>query len=765
MFYHFRPGTTFELRIEETATSQARAIDEPPPAPMYLTVLENDSYLSVDWERPPMDKGPDALFYNETSVPEVTRYRLELKKTGDKWSSARSNSISYPSSRSGFVNLSNGVEYTMRVFAINQNGESPPSPEVTGTPHEMTPPGLLTATVDGSTLILTYDEALDGAAVPEVDTFTVSVNGSDRVVQSVSIAGSQVKLTLASSVGVGDSVALSYKKPLYMDLPRIQDSVGNAASSIRNKTVTSAPAQAVGTRANSRATGAPSVGGTVEVGETLTADTSGIADANGLTNVSYSYQWIANEGKGDTNITGATDSTYTLLATDEGKTIKVSVSFTDDADNGEALISKATEAVSFAVQQQIANNQATGAPSIGGTVQVGETLTADTSGIADDDGLANVSYSYRWIGNDGGADAEITSATASTYTLVDDDEGKTIKVKVMFTDDADNREALISKATGAVAAAPNNRPTGEPTISGTAQVGQLLTAHTSGIADADGLENVTFSFQWVANDGTSDTDIRNATGSHYTLVADDEGKIIRVRVSFTDDAGDEKTLISEGTEAVSPETPTNTSARGVPTISGSARVGETLTVNTSGISDDEGMENAVFAYRWMAGGADIAGATGATYTLTGDDEGLSIQVRVSFTDDARNEEALTSAGTGAVAPVLPPLTVSLTVAAPATHDGSTEFTFEIEFSEEFPLSFKKLKLHAFDVTDGEVLKAQRVVKSSNISWRITVRPDSNADVTVVLAVTTNCGAQGAICTKDGRKLSNRLEFTVTGPTQ
>ena len=243
MFYHFRPGTTFELRIEETAISQARAIDEPPPAPMYLTVFEDDSYLSVDWERPPMDEGPDVLFYNETSVPEVTRYRLELKKAGDTWSSARSSSISYPSSRSGFVNLNNGVEYTMRVFAINQHGESPPSPEVTGTPHEMTPPGLLTATVDGSTLILIYDEALDGAAVPEVDTFTVSVNGSDRVVQSVSIDGSQVKLTLASSVGEGDSVALSYKKPLYMDLPRIQDSVGNAASSIRNKTVTSAPAR------------------------------------------------------------------------------------------------------------------------------------------------------------------------------------------------------------------------------------------------------------------------------------------------------------------------------------------------------------------------------------------------------------------------------------------------------------------------------------------------------------------------------------------
>ena len=121
-------------------------------------------------------------------------------------------------------------------------------------------------------------------------------------------------------------------------------------------------------------------------------------------------------------------------------------------------------------------------------------------------------------------------------------------MSVSFTDDADNGEALISKATGAVAAAPNNRPTGEPTISGTAQVGQLLTAHTSGIADDDGLENVTFSFQWVANDGSTDADISGETDATYTLVADDVGKTIKVKVTFTDDAGNETTLTSVATE-------------------------------------------------------------------------------------------------------------------------------------------------------------------------------------------------------------------------
>ena len=100
----------------------------------------------------------------------------------------------------------------------------------------------------------------------------------------------------------------------------------------------------------------------------------------------------------------------------------------------------------------LANSTATGALSISGTAQVGETLTADTTDIADDDGLTNVSYSYQWIRNDGSTDTDIQDATGSTYTLAADDEGTTIKVEVRFADDAGNDETLSSGATGAVAA-------------------------------------------------------------------------------------------------------------------------------------------------------------------------------------------------------------------------------------------------------------------------------------------------------------------------
>ena len=94
------------------------------------------------------------------------------------------------------------------------------------------------------------------------------------------------------------------------------------------------------------------------------------------------------------------------------------------------------------------NSPATGLPTISGTVQVGETLMAGTSNIADEDGLEDVSFTYQWLADD----ADISGATGSTYTLANADEGKAVKVRLSFTDDADNEEMLTSGSTDAVAA-------------------------------------------------------------------------------------------------------------------------------------------------------------------------------------------------------------------------------------------------------------------------------------------------------------------------
>ena len=183
----------------------------------------------------------------------------------------------------------------------------------------------------------------------------------------------------------------------------------------------------------------------------------------------------------EADIAGENSSTYTLVDADLGTTLKVRVSFTDDASNSETLTSAATATVGAA-----GNTAATGAPTITGTAEVGETLTAVTTGIADADGLTSVSYAYQWI-RVNGTEADIAGENSSTYTLVDADLGTTLKVRVSFTDDASNSETLTSAATATVVAAGNTAPTGAPTITGTAEVGETLTAGTTGIADADGL--------------------------------------------------------------------------------------------------------------------------------------------------------------------------------------------------------------------------------------------------------------------------------------
>ena len=95
-------------------------------------------------------------------------------------------------------------------------------------------------------------------------------------------------------------------------------------------------------------------------------------------------------------------------------------------------------------------------------------------------------------------------------------------------------------------------------------------------------------------------------------------------------------------------TPTNTPPGGLPTISGTAEVGQTLTASTTGITDDDGLATPGWTYQWIrvdteGTETDIPGATSQTYTLVSGDEVLQFRVRVSFTDDGSASETLRSA--------------------------------------------------------------------------------------------------------------------------
>ena len=109
-----------------------------------------------------------------------------------------------------------------------------------------------------------------------------------------------------------------------------------------------------------------------------------------------------------------------------------------------------------------------------------------------------------------------------------------------------------------------------------------------------------------------------------------------------------------------------------------------------------------------------------------------------------------------------PLTASF-VDVPAEHDGETAFKLKLAFSE--PLSWmngRRLRENVVAVSEGRATAAGRVDRRRDL-WHLTVEPDSLADVTVTLGAGAACGTPAAVCTSDGRALSNTVSTTVRGP--
>ena len=196
------------------------------------------------------------------------------------------------------------------------------------------------------------------------------------------------------------------------------------------------------------------------------------------------------------------------------------------SDWSEMLYTGSTSQYKQGRRARRANAPATGAPVIVGRAQAGQPLWANTTGIEDRNGLDRVWFDYQWMSNDGNGDTDITGATQPSYLWSDAEEGKSISVRVSFIDRLGYAESRTSASVGTVAAAPaiNNAATGAPTISGTAQVGQMLTAHTSGITDSDGLTNVVYEYQWLADFGGLVTEISGATRLDLHPAGDRRGR-------------------------------------------------------------------------------------------------------------------------------------------------------------------------------------------------------------------------------------------------
>ena len=115
------------------------------------------------------------------------------------------------------------------------------------------------------------------------------------------------------------------------------------------------------------------------------------------------------------------------------------------------------------------NTPATGTPTISGTAQVHETLTAGTLSIADEDGMNGSTLNYQWFANDGerdpgNGDRLLGSFTEPEYVVQSRDEGDLIWVQVWFIDEGGTTEFLDSAVTAEVTAAASPKVPVAPTI-------------------------------------------------------------------------------------------------------------------------------------------------------------------------------------------------------------------------------------------------------------------------------------------------------------
>ena len=396
------------------------------------------------------------------------------------------NGISWPAAEvrvnEGFIRFVHEDE-SKRAYADVSHDAGPPLPD-----HKVDTqkPQRNLAGVSGSVLTLSYSENLKSTA-PANSAFTVSVDGEDGVnPTNVAIAGNIVSLTLASAIDQGQTATVSYTKPA-QDANPLQDLSGKEADSFSNVTATD------------------------------TMLVSNLAEASHPTDVlqaGNTFGTLATQGFH----TGDHDGGYQL--TEVGVFIAQN-NFIDSETAILKIYDSDTDGTPKDELYTLATPTLTEGSTAFFTAPAGAKLEPDTD--------YHVAF-------------QATGLFPSVLQLaITDSDSQTGKTNWGIEDAFRTNESLTGAGRAVkmgIHGYENNAATGEPTVSGEPSVGLSLTANPSAIMDADGLEKVTYTYQWVRvdDDGESNpTPITGETGNSYTLTAADEGKRVRVKASFTDD--------------------------------------------------------------------------------------------------------------------------------------------------------------------------------------------------------------------------------------
>lgn len=352
-------------------------------------------------------------------------------------------------------------------------------------------------------------------------------------------------------------------------------------------------------------TGSATIQGDLNSLSLLQANISDINDRDGIG--VFSFQWYR-DGVG---IKNATNNFYQSIQEDVGTIISYVANYTDDFGVIERVYSNG-------VMLEVSNFSPVGTPVIVGEMIVGSSLEVDVTSVSDSDGLGLMNFSwYR---------GEELVSESPVYTLSSSDIGGVIRVVVSYVDGKGNPEQLFSDWSDVITHL-NFIPTGKPSIVGDLIEGSTLTLDTSSVFDSDGMGE--YAFSWYREDEVVSTE------SFYELSQEDVGYVIRAKVSYIDGFGTFEELFTDWSSVI---VNVNNIPDGLPLIIGTFVTGEILTVDTSLISDIDGLGEMNFV--WYRN--DDVISTEDHYELSDLDIGSTIRVAVSYRDDYSTLETIYS---------------------------------------------------------------------------------------------------------------------------
>ena len=547
---------------------------------------------------------------------------------------------------------------------------------------------------------------------------------------------------------------------------------------------------------NSAPTGRPTISGPPQVGETLTADTSQIRDADGLSGATFSYQWLRFDGTTETRIRNATSNTYVATAADLGKDVKVVVSFTDDVGTPETLTSEEYP--------------------LDGTI-----VAAKAACPADADWCGELTVEFRGApltGVDKGFGSGYGALTNEVFTV----GGAWYDVDKIVIDEAGDDFEMDFSAT-----APYVRP----------PYGTIVTVHGTSFTMSETSRNpgrTGFNFTWTdyptwlqqqkatvsLNFPPQLTSARVAGSSLYLTYHEPlDERSVPARTAFT--------VTVDGGAGVSPSDVSVSGSTVTLTLAAAVTAGQAVEVSyaaptTDPVRDESGIAADGFADRAVAHDAAVPDTAGpeavlvaaggnrvsltydepldrnsvpaaSAYAVTANGAGRTVSdvsvsgsvvtltlasllaigesVRVIYTKPAANpvQDLVGNDAADLDRSVTAALFATLS-AEDYSFDANSRmhYRFNLVLTEAVAIGFKHMRDRAFRVNNGTMVRAKRVDKATRSGkvvasrWSLTVRAHTRSKpVTVSLPANRPCTRRGALCTLGGVRLANAPSLTLS----